>query len=136
MNISNTEPVLLPSNQKFGFFFTAVFAIVGIYLFAKHSSDLSYVFFILATLFLIVTLIKADFLLPLNKLWMQLGLLLGRIVNPIIVGIIFFALFTPISLFMRLFGRDELRLKLSGKGSHWKKCDALVEKSNTFKNQY
>lgn len=126
----------LPSNKKFGYFFTAVFAIVGIYFFWKDSTFWSYLFFGACILFLIVTLIKADLLLPLNKLWMGLGLLIGMVVSPIVLGIIFFVLFTPISLVMKLFGRDELRLKVRERPSHWKPRTTDAAQSGAFKNQF
>ena len=87
--------------------------------------------------FLIITVVNADSLLFLNKLWMKLGQLLGIIISPIILAIIFFALFTPYSLIMRLFGRDELRLKLGERESHWKSREQLMPQTNfTKQNLY
>ena len=133
MNFSDVE---LPSNRKFGFFFTAVFALVGAYLLNGTSTYVAYTCIALAVAFLLATLIKADVLLPLNKLWMRFGLLLGMIISPIVLGIIFFGLFTPISLLMRLFGRDELRLKLSDRPSHWKPRSQDDVQTDAFKNQF
>jgi len=133
MNLSDVE---LPSNRKFGFFFTAVFAVVGAYFLNEGSSDAAYLFFGLAAIFLLVTVVKADLLLPLNKLWMRFGLLLGMIVSPIVLGIIFFGMFTPISLLMRLFGRDELRLKLANRASHWKERNIDNTQNDAFKHQF
>ena len=82
------------------------------------------------------TLLKAELLLPLNKLWMSLGLLLGMIVSPIVLGIIFFGMFTPISQLMKLFGRDELRLKLKNRGSHWRLKELTSTPPESFKNQF
>ena len=131
------ENLKLPSNRKFGFFFTSVFALLGSYFLIESLNSAAYVLLALAMLFLLATLIKADALLPLNKLWMQLGLLLGMIVSPIILWIIFFGLFTPMSLLMKLFRRDELRLKLvADRNSHWKKRNADDAQTNTFKHQF
>ena len=126
----------LPSNRKFGYFFTAVFAVAGIYFYIRDSTSLSYVLFGLSILFVLITLLKADLLLPLNKLWMGLGLLIGMIVSPIVLGAIFFLLFTPISLIMKLVGRDELRLKFTQRDSHWKPRTAEGAQPDTFKNQF
>jgi hypothetical protein len=126
----------LPSNKKFGYFFTVVFAVVGAYFFWKASSSLSYFLFGLSALFAVITLLKADALLPLNKLWMGLGLLIGMVVSPIVLGLIFFVLFTPISLVMKLVGRDELRLKRVERQSYWKPKIADASASGTFKNQF
>ena len=100
----NFSEVQLPSNRKFGFFFVVVFGVVGVYFFNKSDTTTSYVFFGLAGLFLIVTLVKSDVLLPLNKLWMGFGFFLGMIISPIVLGIIFFGLFAPISIVMRVCG--------------------------------
>jgi len=66
---------------------------------------------------------------------MRFGLLLGMIVSPIVLGLIFFALFTPIALFMRLFGRDELRLRLREKSTHWVRREETTQ-TNSFKHQF
>ena len=108
----------LPSNRKFGFFFTFVFVVAATYFYNSVNVIWTYVFIAAALIFLLVTLVKSDALLPLNKLWMRFGLLLGMIVSPIVLGIIFFGLFTPIAFVMRLSGRDELRLKFLKKPSH------------------
>ena len=125
----------LPSNRKFGFFFTFVFAVVVSYLYYSENITWAYVFFGVASIFLVITLIKSDALLPLNKLWMRFGLLLGMIVSPIVLGIIFFGLFTPTALLMRLSGRDELRLKFAQKTSHWISRGEPI-KSESFKHQF
>ena len=94
-----------------------------------------HVFIAAASIFLLVTLIKSEVLLPINKLSIRLGLLLGMIISPIVLGIIFFGLFTPIAALMRLSGRDELRLKIANKESHWISRSETIT-SETFKNQF
>ena len=132
MKFSEVE---LPPNRKFGFFFTFVFAVIGAYFFYSEIMTWAYAFIIAAMTFLVVTLEKSDALLSLNKLWMRFGLLLGMIVSPIVLGIIFFVLFTPIAIFMRLIGRDELRLKFSRRSSHWISRSEPI-KSESFKQQF
>lgn len=112
--------IKLPSNRKFGFFFTFVFLVVAAYFYYSDNVTWAYSFIVGALLFLLVTLIKSDALLPLNKLWMRFGLLLSMIVSPIVLGVIFFGLFTPYALIMKIFGRDELRLKIKKVETHWK----------------
>ena len=126
----------LPSNRKFGFFFSGLFLAISTYKYLGESFTASYWFAAMGFLFLIVTLIKANALLPLNRLWMQFGLLLGLIVSPIVLAVIFFGLFTPMSLLMRLFGRDELRLCFKQKESHWIPRDSSNMQSDRFKNQF
>ena len=125
----------LPSNRKFGFFFAFVFAVAAVYFYYSANESWAYVFIVTALMFLLITLIKSDALLPLNKLWMRFGLLLGMIVSPIVLGIIFFGLFTPIAILMRLSGRDELRLKFTQKASHWISRGEPI-KSESFKHQF
>ena len=117
MKFSEVE---LPSNKKFGFFFTFIFTLVAVYFFSTTNLKWTYAFSIVALLFLLITLIKSDALLPLNKLWMRFALLLGMIISPIVLGIIFFGLVTPYALVMKIFGRDELRLKIKKNQTHWK----------------
>jgi len=125
----------LPSNRKFGFFFTFVFVVVAAYFYYSGNVTWAYVVIAAALAFLLVTLIKSDSLLPLNKLWMRFGLLLGMIVSQIVLGVIFFGFFTPIAILMRLRGRDELRLKFTQKVTHWISRGELI-KSESFKNQF
>ena len=125
----------LPSNRNFGFFFTFVFAVAAAYFYYSANVSWAYVFIGAASIFLLVTLIKSDALLPLNKLWMRFGLLLGMIVSPIVLGVIFFGLFTPIAMLMRLSRRDELRLRFTQKASHWISRSEPI-KSESFKNQF
>ena len=132
MKISEIE---LPSNRKFGFFFTFIFSVAAAWFYHAEDIGWTYPFVAAASIFLFVTLIKSDALLPLNKLWMRFGLLLGIVVRPIVLGAIFFGLFTPIAVLMRLSGRDELRLKFSRKASHWIVRSEPV-KSESFKHQF
>jgi len=125
----------LPSNKKFGLFFAFVFISLGAYFYYSLYISWAYLLFIASFIFLLISIVKSDALLPLNKLWMRFGLLLGRIVSPIVLGIIFFVLFTPIAIFMRLIGRDELCLKFTHKASHWISRIEPI-KPESFKNQF
>lgn len=132
MNISQVE---LPSNRKFGVFFTAIFLAASIYLRLKGIEGAFLGLAGLSAAFLIVTLIKPDLLRPLNALWMRLGLLLGMIVSPVVLGVIFFGMFTPLALFLKLIGRDELRLRPGRGPSYWVVRDAEMQ-SGSFKDQF
>jgi len=132
MNVDNFN---LPSNRKFGVFFTFVFAVTAAYFYYTENITWAYAFITISLSFLIITLVKSDVLLPLNKLWMRLGLLLGMIVSPIVLGIIFFGLFTPIAILMRVSGRDELKLKFNKKSSYWIARSEPIN-SSSFKNQF
>ena len=127
--------IKLPSNKKFGYFFSGVFLIVSIYFFYKKHLFFSYIFIAITLFFFIITLINAKLLLPLNKLWMRFGFLLSRIISPIILGIIFFGLLTPYGLIMSMFGRDELRLKKNKSKSYWIDRNEDSPQTN-FKQQF
>ena len=126
----------LPSNKKFGLFFSIIFLLLALYFY--HSSDQALAFPSLgvAVFFLLAALFFDSALLPLNKLWMKLGFLLGIIVSPLVMGIIFFTLFVPVSLIMRLFGRDELRLKMKLRDSHWKPREHDESGVDSFRHQF
>ena len=126
----------LPSNRKFGFFLVFVFASVGVYChYISNAAEYAIIFGVGASIFLLVTLLKSDVLRPLNKLWMHFGVLLGTIVAPMVLGIIFFGLFTPTALVARFGKRDELRLTLIQKSSYWISRSELI-KSESFKHQF
>ena len=127
--------VQLPTNRKFGFFFAGIFFVGGIFL-RESSIAAVCIFLVLAVTFFLVTVIKAELLLPLNKLWMHFGLLLGNIISPIVLSVIFFGLFTPIALVLRIVGRDELRLRLRKLPSFWKPREETPPSSTRFKNQF
>tara|TARA_B110000305_G_scaffold212865_1_gene248335 strand:- start:179 stop:589 length:411 start_codon:yes stop_codon:yes gene_type:complete len=134
-----TSELELPTNKKFGFFFTAIFLIATTYFYINNaSSSVVITLGVIGLSFLGATLVNSDLLLPLNRLWMRFGLLLGMIISPIVMGIIFFGLFTPMSLTMRLFRRDELRLRFKNKKTHWILRDFPDgdELSDSFKHQY
>ncbi len=132
MKISETN---LPSNQKFGLFFSTIFFILSIYFYLNNKILVMYLVVILAIVLLIITFIKAEILLPLNKLWMKFGLLLGKIISPIVLGTIFFTIFMPIGILFRLIRRDQLSLKLNKKFSYWVKKET-TSRNEPFKNQF
>ncbi len=131
----NFSKIKLPSNRKFGYFFTIIFLIASCYSYYIDKLFVVYLLGSLCGIFFIITIINANILLPLNKLWMKFGILLGMIVSPVIMAIIFFGIFTPIGIFMRLYGRDELRLNFKKRENHWinrKTINELV----SFKKQF
>ena len=135
MNKKIKNKINLPSNLKFGYFFTFIFLIGSIYFYFKEIIFLFCSLGIISVIFLVITSLKADILEPLNKLWMNFGLILGSIVNPLIMGLIFFFIFTPIGILMRLFGRDELLIRFKNKSSYWIKRNNDIQQDN-FKKQF
>ena len=133
MNFSNVD---LPSNRRFGFFAGSLASGLGTYLLLKFDFLTALPVLSTGCLFFVLATTKDDILLPLNMVWMRFGLLLGRIVNPLVMGFLFFGLFAPIGIFMRLFQRDELRIKFKPKTSYWVSRQYSSEMADGFKNQY
>ena len=126
----------LPSNKKFGFFFSIIFFIVSIYLFLIENIILASLLASLGIIFIIITLIKPGILQPLNNSWMKFGLLLGMIISPIVLGLIFFGLITPVSLITGLFGRDELNLKLKKNNTYWLPRKTSHNQTKNLRSQF
>ena len=131
----NRTDVKLPSNRKFGFFFTICFLVGSIYCFYSEIKTGFIVFSSLSLFVLLITIIKADLLFPLNKFWMYLGISIGTIVSPVVLGLVFFGIFSPIGMFMRFLGRDELNLKSTIKSSYWIERKPST-RSDSFEDQF
>jgi hypothetical protein len=126
----------LPSNKKFGLFFSAIFVLIAVYVYLKFRVEFAVFALTISTLFAIAAFLTPQILSPLNRLWFCLGLLLGKIVSPIVLALIFFVLITPVSLVTRLFGRDELKIKKRTVESYWIDRSPPGPPSESFKNQY
>ena len=132
----DTNTVTLPSNKRFGFFFCGVFSLLALYFYFYASSLYAVVFLIFSIFFLLAAIFKDSLLSPFNRAWMQLGVLLGKIVSPIILAFLFFLMFTPIALLMRLFNRDELHLRSSNSDSFWRLRDPIKFNKESLKQQF
>ena len=122
----------ISSNRSFGIVFFIVFLIIALYPLLNHE-PLRLWSLLISLIFLILGLLNTKILTPLNKLWAKFGLLLGKIISPIIMGFIFFFIVTPIGLVMKLFRKDLLNLKYNKKKSYW------IEKNgpkSKMKNQF
>lgn len=126
----------LPTNRSFGLVFTAFFLIVAFFP-VLHGNPVRLWAIGVAGLFCITALTKPDLLLPLNKLWMSFGTLMHHIVSPIILGIIFFGLFTPAAAIMRLAKRDGLNQKFDKTAtSYWVQRIPPGPDSSSITNQF
>ena len=107
------------SEKSFGILFGVVFIIISVWpLF--YSNSLRVWSLILAITFFLITFLKPSLLKPFNNAWIKLGELLGRIIAPIVMAIVYFLILTPISLLVRLFGKDLIGMKFSNDiKSYW-----------------
>ena len=120
------------SNKSFGIVFFILFIIIGFYP-LLNDGYIRIWSIIVSIIFLILGLSNAKILTPLNKVWFQFGIILGKIVSPIIMLSIFFFVVTPTGIIMRLLGKDLLNLKLNKKKSYW--IERVGPKSK-MKNQF
>jgi hypothetical protein len=124
------------SDRSFGLVFAGFFTLLGLYNGWYGGQAWSWLI-VVAALFLAVALIRASLLQPLNKLWTKLGLLLGAIINPIVLGLLFFLVFTPIGALARLLGKDFLGLKRKPEAeSYWISRDPPGPEPASMKDQF
>ena len=124
--------IKLPSNRNFGVVFFIVFLIIALWPLLKQN-EIRIWSLIISFIFFVLGLINSKLLTPLNKLWFKFGILLGNIIAPIIMGIVFFLVVTPTGLIMRFFRKDILKLKKNSSDSYW------INKDNTnssMRNQF
>ena len=124
--------IKIGSNRSFGVVFFIVFFLISIYPLFKNGSVYYWSLF-LSLAFLILGLLNSKLLYPLNFIWFKFGILLGRIISPIIMGVIFFLVVTPTSILLKIFGKDVLKLKYNNSKTYW--LDKNEPKSK-MKNQF
>jgi len=117
----------LPSNKNFGVIFFIFFLLVGLY-YKVYFAEIKIWVLVVALLFLVLGLLNSKILTPLNKLWFNFGILLGKIVSPLIMGIIFFLIVTPIGLLLKILGKDILKLSYDDGKTYW------IEKNSPISN--
>ena len=126
------DEIKISSNRSFGIVFFIVFLVIAFYP-LTYSGELRVWSVMISLIFLFLGLLNSKILTPLNKLWFKFGIFLSKIISPLIMGIIFFLVVTPIGLLMRLLGKDVLNLKYNNNKSYW------IEKNgpkSKMKNQF
>ena len=134
--MSSTE-IPLPSDRSFGITFVVVFAIVAAWQAWTGRVDVAYIFFVLALATLLCALLRPALLHGLNRAWMRFGAMLHKVVNPLVLGGIYFLVFTPVAVAMRLAGRDALRRKLDAQAkTYWIDRDPPGPPPDSLPNQF
>ena len=126
------DDIKISSNRSFGIVFFVVFLLITLYP-LTYAGEIRIWSLIISIIFLILGLLNSKILGPLNKIWFKFGILLGKILSPLIMGIIFFLVVTPIGFIMRLLRKDVLNLKYNKNKSYW------IEKNgpkSKMKNQF
>ena len=124
--------VKIGSNRSFGIVFSIAFLLISLYPLI-NGENLRLWSLIISIVFFVLGIINSNLLKPLNKLWFKFGLLLGKIISPFIMGMIFFVVVTPIAILMRLLRKDLLNLKFNKNNTYW------IQKSgpkSKMKNQF
>ena len=131
--IMNNDKLQMSSNKSFGIVFFVFFLIISLFPLLKDGNIRIWAM-VLAIIFLILGLLNSTILNPLNKIWIKFGILLGTIISPIVMGIVFFVVVTPTSLIMRILGKNLLGLKKDNtKRSYWLERSSIKSK---MKNQF
>ena len=130
--ISNSK-VKISSNRSFGLVFFLVFLIIALWP-LKYEEDIRLWSLALSIIFFILGVLNSKLLTPLNKLWFKFGIFLGTIVAPIVMALVYFLVVTPTGIFMRLLGKDLLKMsKVKNKSTYWIKCD---KQKSSMKKQF
>ena len=135
-DFAREEEVKVGSERSLGMVFAAVFAIVGLFPLWDGGAVRLWAL-IVAGVFLALALIAPALLGPLNRLWFRFGMLLNRIVSPLVIGLLFFLTVTPMALIMRVAGKDPLRLRFDKAAeSYWIPRDPPGPDPQTMRNQF
>lgn len=135
-DFSRTHDVKASSNRSFGWVFTVVFLVVSLWPLLSGGA-LRWWSLIVAVIVLLVTLFAPALLALPNRMWMRFGLLLHRIISPVVLAFLFYVVVTPMGLLMRMFGKDNLRLRGgNGNGTYWIKRDPPGPKPDSLNNQF
>ena len=126
------DDVKIGSNRSFGIVFFVFFLIIAIYPLINDGELRLWSLFI-SIIFLFLGLVNSKILNPLNKLWFKFGIFLGKIISPLVMGIIFFLVVTPIGLLMRLLNKDLLNLRFNNNSTYWIE---KTEPKSKMKNQF
>ena len=126
------DEIKISSNRSFGLVFFIVFLLIATYP-LLNDGHLRIWSLIISVIFLVLGLLNSKTLYPLNKIWFKFGIFLGKIISPLVMGLIFFTVVTPIGLFMRLINKDLLSLKFNKKKTYWIEKN---EPKSKMKNQF
>ena len=118
-------------NITFGILFFILFLIIGLYP-LKSGGTTRIWSLVLSSAFLIITIIRPNLLTFINRLWIQFGILLGKIISPLVMGLVFFFVVTPIGILVRMLKKDVMGLK-RGAPSYWINRE---DKAQSMKKQF
>ena len=137
LGLEKNSKVTSASDRSFGVMFGFIFIIIAVIMRLRDNpQNIQLLFITLSFLTFLISFTRPSLLSTPNKLWMKFSLLLARFVSPIVLGVLFYVLISPLALVLRLFGRDELRLKTKKVATNWQSRQINGYSLDSFKNQY
>tara|TARA_B100001123_G_scaffold363223_1_gene420810 strand:- start:360 stop:752 length:393 start_codon:yes stop_codon:yes gene_type:complete len=116
--MQDNKKIKMSSNRSFGIVFFTVFVIIGLWP-LLNDSGIRVWSILLSSVFLILGILNSKILTPFNRIWIKFGIILGTVIAPLVMGLVFFIVITPMGIIMRLLGKDLLNTKYSNKTSYW-----------------
>ncbi|CAN5255339.1 hypothetical protein BH10PSE7_BH10PSE7_28610 [soil metagenome] len=137
-DLGRDDVVAAPTEKSFGITFAVVALLLALWVWwRKDMPNLALVFLAASAAFLAAGFVAPALLRPLNLVWLKFGLLLHKVINPVVMGLLFFLVFTPMGLIMRAFGKDFLRLKFRAEGqSYWVSRSGDGSVPTSMRNQF
>jgi hypothetical protein len=109
-----------PSDRNFAAVFSVFFLLMGVWPFVRGRGPIRPAWLVASLVFLLICWLKPSLLKPANWVWTRIGLLLGKVVNPIVTGLLFYLFFTPVAVILRMMGKDLLEIARDDKAeSYW-----------------
>ena len=137
LGLEKNSKVTSASDRSFGVMFGFIFIIIAVIIRLRNNpQNIQLLFLALSFPTFLISFTRPSLLSTPNRLWMKFSLLLARFVSPIVLGVLFYVLISPLALILRLFGRDELRLKTKKVASNWQIRQINGYSLDSFKNQY
>ena len=137
LGLEKNSKVTSASDRSFGVMFGFIFIIIAVIMRLRDNpQNIQLLFLALSFLTFLISFTRPSLLSTPNRLWMKFSLLLARFVSPIVLGVLFYVLISPLALVLRLFGRDELRLKTKKVATNWQSRQINGYSLDSFKNQY
>ena len=137
LGLEKNSEVTSASDRSFGIMFGCIFIILAVIIRLRDNpQNIQLLFLALSFLTFLISITRPSLLNTTNRLWMKFSLLLARFVSPIVLGVLFYVLISPLALVLRLFGRDELRLKTKKVATNWQSRQMNGYSLDSFKNQF
>ena len=112
------DDIKISSNRSFGIVFFIIFLLISVYP-LLYNENIRIWSLIISIIFLFLGIMNSRILTPFNHIWFKFGLVLGRFISPLIMGLVFFFVVTPIGLLMRVFKKDLLNLRFDNNDTYW-----------------